>query len=97
MNKLVAKVLVDVGMAVTMLASFVTGVVLWLVLPEGRRACQPVFLGITRHLWSDVHTYSTLGFGALLLIYLVLNWGLFLAMAKRTFIAGKKGARAPFA
>ncbi|MDH5200456.1 MAG: DUF4405 domain-containing protein, partial [Candidatus Bathyarchaeota archaeon] len=78
MNKLVAKVLVDVGMAVTMLASFVTGVVLWLVLPEGRRACQPVFLGITRHLWSDVHTYSTLGFRALLLIYLVLNWGLFL-------------------
>jgi uncharacterized iron-regulated membrane protein len=92
MNKLVTKVLVDVGMAVTMLASFVTGVVLWLVLPEGRRAVQSVFLGITRHLWSDTHTYLTLSFGALLLIHLALNWGLFLTMAKRTFITGKKGA-----
>lgn len=77
-----------------MLASFVTGVVLWLVLPEGRRAGQSFFLGIAKHLWSDVHTYSTLGFGALLLIPLALNWGLFLAMAKRTFITGKKGVRA---
>lgn len=97
MNKLVAKVLVDVGMAVTMLASFVTGLALWLVLPEGRRAGQSVFLWITRHLWSDVHTYSTLVFGAFLLIHLALNWELFLAMAKRTFVTGKNGARAPFA
>ncbi len=37
MNKLVAKVLVDVGMAVAMLVSFVTGLEIWLVLPEGRR------------------------------------------------------------
>jgi hypothetical protein len=88
----VAKVLVDIGLAVTMLASFVTGVVLWLVLPEGRRAGKSVFLEITKHLWSDTHTYSTLGFGALLLIHLALNWRLFLAMAKRTFITGKKGA-----
>jgi len=28
----------------------------------------------------------------LLLIHLALNWGLFLTMAKRTFITGKKGA-----
>ena len=92
MNKLVAKVLIDIGMAATMLVSFVTGVVLWLVLPEGRRSGQSVFLGITRHLWSDVHTYTTLVFVALLLIHLALNWGLFLAMAKRTFMTGKKRA-----
>ena len=90
MNKLVTKVLVDIGMAATMLTSFVTGVVLWLILPEGKRAGQSVFFGITRHLWSDIHTYSSLAFGAILLIHLALNWGLFLAMAKRAFMIGKK-------
>ncbi len=44
------------------------------------------------HLWSDIYTYSSLAFGAILLIHLALNWGLFLAMAKRTFLTRKKEA-----
>jgi uncharacterized iron-regulated membrane protein len=82
MNNLRVKVLVDVGMAVAMLVSLATGVIIWLVLPHGRYAGRSLFLGITRLLWSDVHTYSSLAFVVILLVHLALNWGLFLAMAR---------------
>ena len=95
MNKLQAKVLVDVGMAVAMLASLATGVVLWLVLPHGRYAGRSLFLGITRLLWSDVHTYSSLAFVVILMVHLALNWGLFLAMARGFSRTRETGERSP--
>jgi hypothetical protein len=91
-GKLASKVLADIGMAVTMFISFLTGLVLWLVLPQGRRAGQSVFLGLTRSVWSDIHTYSSFAFGAILLVHLALNWRLFLSMAKAVFRPGKKGS-----
>jgi hypothetical protein len=83
--KLRSKVIVDVAMAVTLLTSFAVGIVLWLVLPSGRGAGQTVFLGLTRHVWNDIHTYSSLAFGATLLLHLALNWGLFWSMARCMF------------
>jgi uncharacterized iron-regulated membrane protein len=95
MNKLQAKVLVDVGMAVAMLVSLATGVVLWLVLPHGRFAGRSLFLGIARLLWSDIHTYSSLAFVVLLLVHLALNWGLFLAMARGFSRTSETAERSP--
>lgn len=95
MNKIQTKVLVDVGMAVAMLVSLAIGVVLWLVLPHGRYAGRSLFLGITRLLWSDIHTYSSLAFVVFLLVHLALNWGLFLAMARCFSRTGEKGERSP--
>jgi hypothetical protein len=55
---------------------------LWLTLPHGSQAGQSVFLGLTRLAWSDIHTYSSLPFAAILLIHLALNIRLFITMAK---------------
>ena len=83
--KLTTKVLVDIGMTITMLISFTTGMVLWLVIPSGRGSGWSVFLGLNRHLWNSIHTYSSLVFGAILLIHLALNWRLFWSMARCIF------------
>jgi hypothetical protein len=83
--KLRSKVIVDLAMAVTLFTSFAVGVILWLVLPSGRGAGQTVFLGLARHVWNDVHTYSSLAFGGTLLLHLALNWGLFWSMARCMF------------
>ena len=90
--KLRSKVLVDIGMMITMLASLVTGVVVWLVLPHGKGAGRSVFLGLTRLTWSDVHTYSSFVFALMLIVHLALNWRLFWSMA-RCFSHGKRGAQ----
>jgi hypothetical protein len=89
--KLRSKVIVDLAMAITLFTSFAIGVVLWLVLPSGRGAGQTVFLGVTRHIWNDIHTYSSLAFGGTLLLHLALNWRLFWSMVRCMF---RKGSRA---
>jgi hypothetical protein len=83
--KLRSKVIVDLAMAVTLFTSFAVGVILWLVLHSGRGAGQTVFLGLARHVWNDVHTYSSLAFGGTLLLHLALNLGLFWSMARCMF------------
>jgi hypothetical protein len=90
--KLRSKVIVDVAMTVTLFTSFAVGIVLWLVLPSGKGAGQTVFLGLTRHVWNDIHTYSSLAFGGTLLLHLALNWGLFWSMARCMFKKESKAA-----
>jgi hypothetical protein len=90
--KLRSKVIVDVAMAVTLFTSFAVGVILWLALPSGRGAGQTVFLGVIRHVWNDIHTYSSLAFSGTLLLHLTLNWRLFWSMERRMFGAGSRAA-----
>lgn len=94
MSKLASKVLVDIGMAVTMMVSLATGLLIWVALPHGRQAGQSIFLGITRLSWIDIHTYSSMAFAVVLLVHVVLNLRLFLTMAKSVFTGRKTGRSA---
>jgi len=89
MNRFTSKVMVDAGMALTMMTSLVTGLVLWLALPRGRQTGQSVLLGLTRLVWSDIHTYSSLTFAVILLLHLALNMRFFVRMAKCMLRLGK--------
>ena len=81
-RKLASKVLVDLGMALTMLFSIFTGLSIWLFLPGGKQSGYSLFLGLSKHLWGDIHLYSSLAFAAILMVHLALNFRLFLSMVQ---------------
>ncbi len=72
-------------MAVTLLLSVFTGVVDWLFLPEGKQSGYQAFLGISKHIWVDVHLYSSLLFTLVLMIHLALNYRVYMSMARALF------------
>ena len=80
-------------MAITLLLSLFTGIVDWLFLPEGKQSGYIGFLGISKHVWVDVHLYSSLLFTGVLLIHLILNTQAFMAMSKAIFRSDKKGTK----
>jgi uncharacterized iron-regulated membrane protein len=81
---------IDVAMFLTMLVSLVSGVVLWLFIPNGRGSGYTVFLEIEKHLWTDIHIYVSLIFCGILLLHLALNLKLFSSMAKCIVNRGRK-------
>jgi hypothetical protein len=81
-KNIVHRVSVDVAMFLTLGSSLVSGIALWLSLPSGRRSGIETFLGVTKTLWVDSHTYTSLFFAAALLVHLSLNLKLFSSMVK---------------
>jgi uncharacterized iron-regulated membrane protein len=81
---------IDVAMFLTMLVSLVSGVVLWLFIPNGRGSGYTVFLEIEKHLWTDIHIYVSLIFCGILLLHLALNLKLFSSMANCIVNRGRK-------
>jgi hypothetical protein len=84
-KNIVHRVSVDVAMFLTLASSLVSGIVLWLALPSGRRSGFETFLGVAKTLWVDFHTYASLVFAAALLVHLALNLKLFSSMVKCIF------------
>ncbi|MEM2075928.1 MAG: DUF4405 domain-containing protein [Zestosphaera sp.] len=58
--------------------SYVSGLVLWLILPHGQaRGGLPTnntFLGLSRSAWENAHVVTSLSFLVLTIIHLMLNW-----------------------
>ena len=80
-------------MAITLLLSLFTGIVDWLFLPEGRQSGYYAFLGLSKHVWVDIHLYSSLLFTGVLVIHLILNYKAFMAMSKALFRSEPKDTR----
>jgi uncharacterized iron-regulated membrane protein len=81
---------VDAAMFLTMLVSLASGVALWLFIPSGRWSGNTVFLGIEKHLWTDIHIYLSLIFCGVLLLHLALNQKLFTTMVRSMFNRSQK-------
>ena len=81
-KNIVNRVSVDVAMFLTLASSLMSGIVLWLALPSGRRSGYETFLGVAKTLWVDFHTYVSLVFAVALLVHLALNLKLFSSMVK---------------
>ncbi len=59
--------------------SLISGLVLYLVLPEGggRGGGWVTYLGIARNQWVTMHNNTSLVFTALLILHLLLHWKFF--------------------
>jgi hypothetical protein len=76
MKRITINALVDIGCLITFIPSLITGLVLYLVLPEGGgrgTGGASSFLGIARSQWVTMHDYPSLVFAALLIIHLLLH------------------------
>jgi cytochrome b subunit of formate dehydrogenase len=74
------RVIVDVTMFISLLFSALTGLVIWLALPDGRQSGRTLFLGLSKTFWGDVHLYSSLIFLAIFIGHIYLNLRLFFSM-----------------
>jgi hypothetical protein len=77
MKRITLNALVDIGCLITFIPSLITGLVLYLVLPEGGgrgTGGGASYLGIVRTQWVTMHDYTSLAFAALLIIHLLLHW-----------------------
>jgi hypothetical protein len=92
MKRITINALVDIGCLITFIPSIVSGLVLYLVLPEGggRGSGWTTYLGITRNQWVTMHNNTSLVFAALLIIHLLLHWKFFRTINKCLKPAGKE-------
>jgi hypothetical protein len=72
MKRFTLNAIVDIGALITFIPSLVTGLVLYLILPEGSGKSAS-YLGIIRTQWINMHNYSSLIFAVLLIVHLLLH------------------------
>jgi len=90
MKRVTINAIIDIGCLITFIPSIITGLVLYLVLPEGggRGSGGATYLGIVRNQWVTMHNYTSLVFAALLIIHLLLHWKFFRNINRN--LAGKE-------
>jgi hypothetical protein len=91
MKRVTINALVDIGCLIMFIPSLVSGLVLYLVLPEGggRGSGWATYLGIARNQWVTIHNNTSLIFAALLILHLLLHWKFFRHIDKSLNPAGK--------
>jgi hypothetical protein len=84
MKRVTINALIDISCLVIFIPSLISGLVLYLVLPEGggRGSGGATYLGIARNQWVTMHNYTSLVFAALLIIHLLLHWKFFRHIGK---------------
>jgi hypothetical protein len=92
MRRITINALVDIGCLITFIPSLVSGLVLFLVFPEGggRGSGWILFLGIAKNQWLNMHNYTSLVFAALLIIHLILHWMFFKNIGRNLKRGGKE-------
>jgi hypothetical protein len=90
MRRITINALVDIGCLITFIPSLISGLVLYLVLPEGggRGSGWATYLSIPRNQWVAMHDYTSLLFAALLILHLLLHWKFFRNINR--ILAGKE-------
>jgi hypothetical protein len=78
-KRITINALVDIGCLITFIPSLVSGLVLYLVFPEGggRGSGWILFLGTAKNQWITLHNYTSMVFATLLIIHLILHWMFF--------------------
>jgi hypothetical protein len=92
MKHVTINTIVDIVCLIIFIPSLLTGLVLYLVLPEGggRGSGWATYLGIFRNQWVTMHNYTSLVFAALLIIHLVLHWKFFRNIGRNLKTDGKE-------
>lgn len=92
MKRITINALVDISCLIMFIPSLVSGLVLYLVLPEGggRGSGWAAYLGIARNQWVTMHNNTSLIFAALLIIHLLLHWTFFRHIGRSLNPKGKE-------
>ncbi len=82
--------LLDMAMALLLVALVATGVLLLVVLPPGGGRGRAVSWGLSRHEWGTVHHLIGTGFVFCVLLHVGLNWNRAVTAFLRTVLPGRK-------
>ena len=86
----------DVTIFTMFLVTALTGLLLWLLLPDGRGSGNTIFLGLTRNAWVDLHNWVGLAMLAGVTLHLVLHWKWISCVSRRYFKKLARQARLNF-
>ena len=86
----------DVTIFILFLITALTGLLLWLILPDGRGSSGTIFLGLTRQSWIDLHNWIGLAMLAGITLHLLLHWQWISCVWQRYFKKLAKQARINF-
>lgn len=64
----------DITVFMTFMATAITGLMLWLLIPSGHGSGQLIFYGLTRRQWVDIHNWIGLVMLLSVITHLVLHW-----------------------
>jgi cytochrome b subunit of formate dehydrogenase len=86
MDKVKINYFIDVLLALSFVIVAITSLIIFFFLPSGvRQAGYQTFWGITKRVWSQIHTISGLSMIALSLIHLILHFNWFVCITKTFF------------
>jgi Domain of unknown function (DUF4405) len=83
----------NAGILAGFVLTVVTGVILWIFLPDGRRSGYAVFLGFAKRDWTTVHDWAGLAMMALITLHLALHWKWIACAAARFLGRTSRSAR----
>lgn len=81
-RKIALRIIVDLGLAVTILPLLYTGIILWQIFPAGKGTGTKIYMGLSKFMWIDIHIYISFIFFAFLLLHLILNFKSFITFVK---------------
>jgi Domain of unknown function (DUF4405) len=73
----------DAAIFISLVLTAWTGVILWLILPEGSGSSYSLFLGVSKSAWVTVHDWAGVAMLAGLLMHVVLHWEWVVCVASR--------------
>ncbi len=77
---------VDVLLAVCLVVVAVTGLAVFLFMPEGvRQGGLQEFVGVQKTVWTSVHNWTGILMVALMLVHFILHWNWLVCMTRNVF------------
>lgn len=86
----------DITIFIAFLVTAITGLLFWLIFPEGQGSRLFVFMGLTKEMWTTIHNWAGVTMLAGALIHILLHWKWITSVAKRYFKRLAKQARLNF-
>jgi hypothetical protein len=95
-GKLKSNFYLDAAIFLAFLVTTITGLLLWLVLPEGRGSSAFMFLGLSKRTWTDIHDWAGVVMLAGASLHILLHWKWIICVGKRYFRRLARQARLYF-
>lgn len=86
----------DIAIFLSFLVTALTGLIFWLLLPEGPGSSRFVFMGLSKVTWTEIHNWAGIAMLAGAAVHILLHWKWITCVAKRYFGRLARQARLNF-
>ncbi|MBN1147290.1 MAG: DUF4405 domain-containing protein [Anaerolineales bacterium] len=86
----------DAAIFLAFLVTALTGLLFWLVLPEGPGSSAALFLGVSKSDWADIHNWAGVAMLTGASVHILLHWKWAVCVARRYFQRLARQARLYF-